>query len=347
MGPHAAPEARLPSWGGCCKLGLQGLYGSSWQSLGTVGINPLPPLHPGYSRVLGCPSRRGDAFGHWRCRTADVVTALSHAWEILRRIWERHRAMGTWVFVRKRKMRTGIPVLSPWLLGSRGLLWPPGLGCAIPVCARFRGCSPRAVGAGCPPGTGVAVSTHPQSRCVPCPVASATGFSQAGSRGIQPCALPGQLPRHPRGAGPAAVSALAGVGLIFHKNRIQRVNRWGCSLFPERGAGAGAGNVLVAGSPSMASPGAHCFGAVRIFWGWGEIPWGELLWPGFVSWPRVGSQRAQSAGSWVQSDTLGTLSGFPRPWGPQLGPVSQEAGPSCMEAAWQSCLAPAAGNGPM
>lgn len=77
----------------------------------------MPPLHPGCSGVLGCPSRRGDAFGHWCCHTADAVTALSHAWEILRRTWERRRAMGTWVFVRKWEMCMGIPVPSPWLLG--------------------------------------------------------------------------------------------------------------------------------------------------------------------------------------------------------------------------------------
>lgn len=200
---------------------------------------------------------------------------------------------------------------------------------------------------GVPPALGWQRAPIPKASAFPVPLHQPLAFPRLAAVASSPVPSRGSSRGIPWGAGPAAVSALAGVGLVFHKNRIQRVNRWGCSLFPERGAGAGAGNVLVAGSSSVASPGARCFGAVRIFWGWGEIPWGELPWPGFVSRPLVGSQWAQSAGSWVQSDTPGTLSGFPRPWGHQLGPVSREAGPSCVEAAWQSCLAPAAGNGPM
>lgn len=117
------------------------------------------------------------------------------------------------------------------------------MGCPHPsVC---RDCSHRAVGAG-----GGVVPRH-------CSGSEHLSPKHSGSEHLSHCmshwGFPGWQPWHPLapspvpswwhpwGAGLAASSMLTEAGLIFHKNRIRWVNRRGCSLILERGAGAGVG----------------------------------------------------------------------------------------------------------
>jgi len=147
---------------------------------------------------------------------------------------------------------------------------------------------PQPPGKGGVPGAGVAMSTRPRSRGVP----RLLGFPGLGSRGAR-----WHRARCPPGAAPAA-SPGSGAGCcrerdeIFHKNRMRRVSWRGCSLFPGRGAGAGAGNV----------PGAR---GSRSYGSGGVLGWGEPPWPGSIGLPLVRS--VQGPGGQVT------------PWGPQLG----------------------------
>lgn len=220
-GPHAAPGAHPPSWGAALAPG--GLA-AGWACRGFARARPgltlcllsMPVAAESWGARRGWARRGGcgvclETARHRRM--ADTVTAPSCTWGNIMvdpGMSPCDGNVGPRVQAGAQADVHGQPGAEPAALGAPRAAPAPRHGLSLSWCVPGVGSAALRLwvpGKGVSPGTGVAASTHPQSHCVPRPVAQAAGWPLGFPRlaatapaGTRPGALLGQLLQHPWGA---------------------------------------------------------------------------------------------------------------------------------------------------